>query len=53
MVIVPTLNEEEGIGPTLRELRKVLGDPYLLIVDGNSVDDTVNIAKDLGAKVIL
>jgi dolichol-phosphate mannosyltransferase len=52
-VIVSTLNEEEGIGPNLKVLRDVLGDPYLLVVDGNSVDDTVNIAKELGAEVIL
>lgn len=44
-VIVPTLNEEEGVGPTLRELRDVLGDPFLLVVDGNSVDNTANIAS--------
>jgi len=50
-VIVPTLNEEEGIGPTIRELRDVLGDPHLLVVDGNSVDDTVKIAKELGTEV--
>jgi len=31
-VIVPTLNEEEGIGPTIRELRDVLGDADLLVV---------------------
>lgn len=51
-VIVATLNEEEGIGPTLRELRNVLRDPFVLVVDGNSVDDTVKIAKELGAEVI-
>lgn len=53
LVIVPTLNEEEGIGPTLQELRDVLGDPFLLVVDGNSVDDTCRIAKEFGAEVVL
>ncbi len=52
-VIVPTLNEEEGIGPTLKELRDFLGDPYLLVIDGNSTDNTVKIAKEMGAEVIL
>jgi len=53
IVVLATLNEEEGVGPTLRELRDVLGNPLLLVVDGNSVDGTVKIAKELGAGVIL
>ena len=52
-MIVPTLNEEEGIGPTLKELRDVLGDPYLLVVDGNSTDNTIKIAKDMGAEILI
>ena len=53
MVIVPTLNEEEGIGPTLRELREILEDPYYLVVDGRSVDGTVEIAGKMGADVVV
>ena len=52
-VIIPTINEEEGIGPTLRELREVLEDPSYLVVDGNSVDRTVEIAKEMGARVVM
>ena len=52
-VIIPTLNEVEGIGPTLRELKEVLEDPYYLVVDGNSVDGTVEIARKMGAEVIM
>lgn len=52
-LLIASLNEEEGIGPTLEEFRKVLRDPYLLVVDGNSVDRTVEIAKNTGADVIL
>jgi dolichol-phosphate mannosyltransferase len=52
-VVVATLNEEEGIGPTLEELRKVLNNPHLLVVDGNSIDKTVEIAKKNGADVLL
>jgi len=52
-VVVATLNEEKGIGPTLEELQKVLNDPYLVVVDGNSVDRTVEIAKNMGADVLL
>jgi len=46
------LNEEKGIGPSLAELRKVLEDPKLFVIDGNSEDRTVEIAEDLGAKVL-
>jgi len=52
-VVVASFNEEEGIGPTLEELQKVLNDPYLLVVDGNSVDKTIEVATNVGADVIL
>ena len=52
LVIVATLNEEEGIGPTLAELRDVLEDPMFLVVDGNSMDRTVKIAKEMGTDVL-
>lgn len=52
-VVIAALNEEEGIGPTLEELQKVLSDPYLVVVDGNSFDRTVEIAKNMGADVLL
>jgi dolichol-phosphate mannosyltransferase len=52
-VVIATLNEEEGIGPTILELREALDDPYLLVVDGRSVDRTVEIAKNLGAEIEL
>jgi len=52
LVIVAALNEEEGIGPSLAELREVLEDPRYLVVDGNSTDRTVEIAKEMGAEVL-
>jgi glycosyltransferase involved in cell wall biosynthesis len=52
-IVIATLNEEEGVGPTLEELQKVLRSPHLIVVDGNSVDRTVEIAKTLGADVSL
>jgi len=52
LVIIAALNEEEGIGPSLAELREVLEDPMYLVVDGNSVDRTVEIAKEMGAEVL-
>ncbi len=53
LVVIAALNEEEGIGPTIGELQKVLDNPYLVVVDGNSVDRTIEIAKNMGADVLL
>jgi dolichol-phosphate hexosyltransferase len=52
-VVIATLNEEEGIGPTIDEMQKVFKNPYLVVVDGNSVDRTLEIAKNMGADVLL
>jgi dolichol-phosphate hexosyltransferase len=52
-VVVAALNEEIGIGPTLEELQRVLTDSHLVVVDGNSIDRTVEIAKNMGADVSL
>ncbi|MCL2358625.1 MAG: glycosyltransferase family 2 protein [Nitrososphaerota archaeon] len=52
-VVIATLNEEEGIGPTIVEMRKVLNNPYMVVIDGNSVDRTIEIAKNMGADVML
>lgn len=51
--IIATLNEAEGIGPTIEELRGHLHDAHLLVVDGRSGDRTVEIAKDRGARVLI
>ena len=53
LAIVAALNEEEGIGPTIAELREYLEKPQVLVVDGNSRDRTVEVAENLGAFVIL
>ena len=47
------LNEEKGIGFTLQEFRRIFGDIPILVVDGNSHDRTVEVAKDLGADIVL
>lgn len=52
-VVIATLNEEQGIGPTIGEMQKVLNNPYMVVVDGNSVDRTLEIAKNMGADVML
>jgi len=52
MAIIAALNEEEGIGLTIQELRRYLDNPRVLVVDGRSIDRTVEIAKRLNAEII-
>jgi glycosyltransferase involved in cell wall biosynthesis len=52
-VVIASLNEEEGIGPTLDEIQRFFRDPRIIVVDGNSHDRTLEIAKNMGADVIL
>jgi dolichol-phosphate mannosyltransferase len=52
LAIIAALNEEEGIGPTIEELRSHLDNVRVLIVDGRSVDRTVDVAKSLYADVV-
>jgi dolichol-phosphate hexosyltransferase len=52
-VVIATLNEEEGIGPTIDEMQKVLKNPHVVVVDGNSVDRTVEVAKNMGVDILL
>jgi glycosyltransferase involved in cell wall biosynthesis len=53
LAIIAALNEEEGIGPTLTELQRVVKNLHILVVDGNSCDKTVEVAKNLRADVLL
>jgi dolichol-phosphate mannosyltransferase len=52
-VIIAALNEEEGIGLTIAEFMDNLGCPRVLVVDGRSTDRTVEIARNMGADVVL
>jgi glycosyltransferase involved in cell wall biosynthesis len=54
IVVVPTLNEETGVGFVLDSLERALHsyNYNALIVDGHSSDGTVKIAEDKGAFVI-
>jgi dolichol-phosphate mannosyltransferase len=50
-VVIAALNEAPGIGLTIAEMKDTLGEISVLVVDGRSSDRTVEIAKNLGAKV--
>ena len=52
VVLIPTLNEKEGLGLTVLEVMQFLGSAYVLVVDGNSSDGTVDVAKRLGLDVV-
>jgi dolichol-phosphate hexosyltransferase len=51
-LVIASLNEEEGIGLTIAEMKDTLGDISTLVVDGRSKDKTVLLAKNMGANVI-
>jgi len=57
-VILPTINEEQGIGPTIDAIKKDIFKKNgwkleIIIVDGNSKDRPREIAKKKGARVII
>jgi len=53
VILIATLNEEDGIAPTLTEFKETLEDSTYLVVDGGSTDQTVEIARRLGAEILV
>ncbi len=51
-IVIAALNEEQGIGLTIAELSENVQAQRILVVDGNSRDKTVQIAKDHGADIL-
>ena len=53
-VIIPTLNEGESIGPTIDQIPRDVPwlDVKVLVIDGNSTDNTAAEAEKRGAKVV-
>ena len=49
-ILIPTLNEGLTIGELIREFRE-LGYSHILVIDGNSTDNTVKISRESGAIV--
>ncbi len=53
-IVIPTLNEAESLGRTLRQLAVLNPTPIeVLVVDGGSQDETVSIAQAAGVRVIV
>jgi dolichol-phosphate mannosyltransferase len=50
-VVIPTLNEEKAIGKVIQEIREQ-GFKNILVVDGYSSDQTAEIARKAGARVV-
>lgn len=50
-VVIPTLNEEETISPTIRRVQAQAGPLEIIVVDGGSTDATRKQARALGATV--
>lgn len=51
-IVIPTLNEEKNIYEVLCKSNKI-GYNKILVVDGQSKDNTINVASKGGAKVVL
>ena len=52
LILMASLNEEEGIGPTIEEIKNFVKKPSFLVVDGCSTDRTVEIAKNFDAQIM-
>ena len=52
LVIIPAFNEQESIGNVIAELREVLPDVPVLVIDDCSVDATKEVARVAGADVL-
>lgn len=52
-VIIPTLNEEKRIQSCIQAVKEQAAGTEILVVDGGSTDNTVHIAEQLGARVVI
>ena len=49
LIIMPALNEEESLPATLKELREIVDDHDVLVIDDGSTDATAEVARRAGA----
>jgi rSAM/selenodomain-associated transferase 2 len=50
--VIPTLNEAEALGETVRRARQVAEISEIIVVDGGSVDATREVARSLSCRVL-
>jgi rSAM/selenodomain-associated transferase 2 len=51
-IIIPTLNEARSIAATLDAVAQIKGSVEVIVVDGGSLDGTLEIARERGARII-
>ncbi len=49
-IVIPTLNEEKHIPDSIKSVKKIADE--ILVIDSGSTDKTIEISKELGARVI-
>ena len=52
-VLLPTLNEEQGIVQTIQDIRTYLPEDDILVIDGLSTDKTVELARQQNVSVLM
>jgi glycosyltransferase involved in cell wall biosynthesis len=53
LIIMPSWNEAEAIGATIRQVREAVPHHDILVVDDGSKDETARIAAEAGAAVVI
>jgi len=53
LIIVPAWNESRNVGNTVREILDQSSDYDVVVVDDGSTDDTAQVARDAGARVLV
>jgi glycosyltransferase involved in cell wall biosynthesis len=51
LIVMPAFNEASNVGPVITDVRAVLPDARVLVVDDGSIDDTAQRAREAGAEV--
>jgi glycosyltransferase involved in cell wall biosynthesis len=52
VILIPCHNEEKTIVTTLEEIKRIIPDGHLIVIDNLSDDETANLARSAGATVI-
>jgi glycosyltransferase involved in cell wall biosynthesis len=52
LILIPAYNEENAVGSVVAEVRDVMREVPILVVDDCSGDGTVRVARDAGARVL-